>query len=448
MDVQISLTEPQTLEPAAKHSRLNPRKTIVVLSTIMALQMTSYVMILPLFARRFNQFGAGVEALGISAMAFALTSTLAAPFMGALADRFGRRLLILGSLSAYIVAFLGYLLAPSAGVLIALRGFAGAFTAGLIPAVTGLATDLAPQDRRAQWIGFVIGGASFGWIAGPIAGGMIYDRWGYSTALLGSIFMATIALVIALLAVPDSRPAPERSSPVTNRNVIDGQPKTIQNFLFNLRSTLPGSLPAFLSLLVICFVVLFAWSFIEPEFMFYAYNDLGWSSSTLGLMMSTYGVAMMLGEFAFGQFSDRLGRKPIIILGLILFSAQFIGLAFFRNQILIAAAFLIAGLGNALYDPALTASILDISPTEHRARILGIKYTAGSTGNILGPALVILVTSSLSASSIFLMASGLVLLGIFAGLTIKTETQSSRVIPDSNVVCMKASAPLPVDGAE
>ena len=174
MSVEISNFTPQTPFPVPRRRRLDTHRVIIVLSSIMALQMTSYVMILPLFARRFNEFGTGVEALGISAMAFAITSTLAAPFMGAQADRFGRRPLILGSLAAYIAAFIGFLAAPSAGVLIVLRGFAGAFTAGLIPAVIGLATDLAPENRRAQWIAFVIGGASFGWIAGPIAGGVIY----------------------------------------------------------------------------------------------------------------------------------------------------------------------------------------------------------------------------------------------------------------------------------
>ncbi|OGO38348.1 MAG: hypothetical protein A2W35_04060 [Chloroflexi bacterium RBG_16_57_11] len=407
--------------------------------------MTSYVMILPLFARRFNEFGAGVEALGISAMAFALTSTLSAPFMGALADRFGRRPLILGSLAAYIAAFFGFLLAPSAGVLIVLRGLAGAFTAGLIPAVTGLATDLAPEDRRAQWIGFVIGGASFGWIAGPIAGGMIFDRWGYSTALIVSIVMAIITFFVALLAVPESQPAPARPFPGAKRSEIESQRKNIKVFLFNFRSTLPNSLSAFILLLFICFAVLFAWAFMEPEFMFYAYNDLGWSSSMLGLVMSTYGVAMMLGEFAFGRFSDRLGRKPIIIIGLMLFSAQFIGLAFFRSYIVIAASFLIAGMGNALFDPALTASILDISPQEHRARILGIKYATGSLGNVLGPALVVLVTSSINANGIFLIAVGVVLLAIVGGLTIKTETQPSKKEPDPDVVCMKTSSSQSID---
>jgi MFS family permease len=380
MNVQIADFESQESSLAPRPRRLNSSKVIIVLSTCMALQMTSFVIIMSLFARRFTELGAGVEALGISEMAYALTSTLAAPFMGALADRIGRRPIVLISLSAYAAAFCGYLFASSAGVFIVLRGLAGAFTAGLIPAVTGLAADLAPKDRCAQWISFVSSGASFGWIAGPLAGGMIFDRWGYSTALTVSISLAILAFLVALLAVPESRLASTHSFQGAERSVKENPLKNIKVFLLNLRSSLPKSLSTFNVLLFISFAVLFAWAFIEPRAMFYAYNDLGWSSSMLGLVMSTFGVALTLGELTLGRLSDRLGRKPIIMIGLMLFSAQFIGLAFFRNYILIAVAFVIAGLGNALFDPALSASFLDISPVEHRSRMLGIKGMVGSYG--------------------------------------------------------------------
>ena len=161
-------------------------------------------------------------------------------------------------------------------------------------------------------------------------------------------------------------------------------------------------------LLCIYFAVMFAWAFIEPSFMFYAYDDMGWNSSMLGLVMSTYGIAMMLGEFGLSHLSDRFGRKPVIIVGLALFSAQFIGLAFSRDYVLIAVTFVLAGLGNALFDPALSASILDIAPAGHQARILGIKSTAGSLGNILGPAMVVLcMPSSLHRASSWLPPASL-----------------------------------------
>ena len=426
MNTQLSHAEEQARTPAPHNSVTNPvshQRIIILLSICMALQMTSFVMILPLFSRRFSEFGAGVEALGMSSMAYALAATLAAPFMGALADRLGRRRLVLGSLVVYALAFTGYRFASSAVTFILLRALAGAFTAGLVPAVLGIVADVAPLDRRAQWIGFVNGGASIGWIAGPILGGILYDRWGYSLALDVSILVAVVTFTMAFLMVPETQKKLVRLEESNRRRFWSSDLKTsVRTF----RSTLPPSLSSFLTLLSISFAVMFAWAFIEPKFMFYTYDDLGWSSSMLGLVMSTYGIALTLGEFSLSRLSDRLGRKPVILLGLFLFIAQFAGLAFFRNYILIAVSFVIAGLGNALFDPALSAAILDIAPVEHQARSMGIKSTAGSLGNILGPVLIVLFTPILEARGIFLAATGIVCLSILFFATAQMRPRFGR----------------------
>jgi MFS transporter, DHA1 family, multidrug resistance protein len=387
----------------------------------MALQMTSYVIILPLFARRFGELGAGVEALGASTMAYALAGTLAAPFMGALADRFGRRRVVLGSLAAYVLAFTSYLFASSVLAFVVLRGLAGALTAGLIPAVTGLAADLAPADRRAKWIGIVNGGASVGWIAGPVLGGWLYDRWGYETALLVSIVLAVVTFLTAYLTVP--APRPQTSQPAGQ--APPGPPATTgaQPAARGLSRSLPRPLSVFAVLLGGSSAVMFAWAFIEPTFMFYAYDQLGWTSSMLGLVMSTYGIAFMLGEFGLGHLSDRLGRKPVIVIGMLLFTAQFLGLALARDYAFIAVSFVVAGLGNALFDPAMSAAILDITPAGHQARILGLKGTAGSLGNVLGPGLVVLATPFLSPRSIFLAATSIVGLAVLCLLSVRMDNQ-------------------------
>jgi MFS family permease len=144
----------------------------------------------------------------------------------------------------------------------------------------------------------------------------------------------------------------------------------------------------------------------------------------LGLVMSFFGISMALGEFGLGRLSDRLGRYPVIVLGLLLFGAQFVGLALFQNYVLIAATFVVAGLGSALLEPALSAAVLDIAPTAHQARALGIKSTAGSLGNILGPALVVLLASSLAARGIFLAATGIVCVIILFILSVQIRSRS------------------------
>lgn len=381
---------------------------LIALAFCMALQMTGFVMLLPLFARRFESFGAGVEALGVSAMAFALTSTFAAPFMWMLADRFGRRPLILISLAAYGVAFCGYLLANSAWQLIVLRGVSGIFTAGLLPAMASMVGDLAPGNRRAQWIGIVNGGASTGWILGPFFGGLLYDRFGYVVPFAASILIEFGALLIAVFRIPEThKPA---ALPTNTRLAWSIGWKQLR-----ARST-------FLLLLLTTFGVMFAWAFVEPEFMFYGYDDLGWTSAQLGLIMSAYGMAFMTGEFALGKLSDRRGRKPVLVMGLVLFSAQFIGLVIFREVAWIVVSFLVAGLGNALYDPTLNAMILDIATPEKSASMIGLKNTAGSLGSLLGPALVVLITPFAGPQAVFLISAVLVTtLALACGLVLRSQ---------------------------
>lgn len=404
------------------HKSRQTRSTLIALAFCMALIMIGFVMILPLFARRFESFGEGVEALGISAMAFALTTTIAAPFMGMLSDRFGRRPIILLSLSGLVLAFSGYLFANTAEMLILLRGVAGIFMAGLLPAMTTIVGDLAPGDRRGQWIGIVNGGGSAGWIVGPLLGGFLYDRFGYVVPFAASIAMAGGALLLALFLIP------ETYVPSAHAN----QPRL--SWARGLRAL--SAWPTLSLLMFITFGVMFAWAFIEPQFMFYAYDDLSWTSSQLGLVMSAYGVAFMFGEFAFGQLSDRRGRKPVLLLGLVLFSAQFIGLVIFRQPIWIVVSFILAGLGNALYDPASSALVLDITPPDYTARVMGLKSTAGSLGNLLGPALVVLITPYAGPQAVFLISAVLVLTLAFAvwlALRVPERTQVTGQLAEAAV---------------
>jgi MFS family permease len=283
--------------------------------------------------------------------------------------------------------------------------------------------DLAPANGRAQWVGILGGGSSIGWIVGPIIGGMLYDKFGFAAALLAAIGMAALTFAVALVSVPETRPHTAR--PQATRAQGSTRSPSLRKRWQLFRLSLPSASASLVLALSIYFAITFAWAFIEPRFMFYAYDDLRWSSSMLGLMMSTFGFACMLGEFGLGRLSDRFGRKPVIVLGLLLFSAQFLGLALARDYVIIGASFIIAGLGSALLDPALSASILDVAPRGAQGQLLGLKSTAGSVGSIAGPLLIVLISSGFEARSIFFGAAGIVLLSLLITLFVKTAAGSS-----------------------
>ena len=128
-------------------------------------------------------------------MSFALAQLVAAPFMGSLADRYGRRPLILLSLAAFAAANIGFLLVSSTTGFIIIRVLEGALTAGLFPAAMGVVADVVPENERAKWVGIVMGSYGAGLIFGPVVGGILYDGWGFTAPFITSAIMAIIALV-------------------------------------------------------------------------------------------------------------------------------------------------------------------------------------------------------------------------------------------------------------
>ncbi|MES0361868.1 MAG: MFS transporter, partial [Anaerolineales bacterium] len=181
------------------------RSVIILLAASVGLMMTGFGIILPIFARRLGEFGSGVEALGLMTMSFALAQLVAAPFMGSLADRYGRRPLILLSLAAFAAANVGFLLVSSTTGFIIIRVLEGALSAGLFPAAMGVVADVVPEDQRARWVGIVMGSYGAGLIFGPVVGGVLYDGWGFAAPFITSAIMAIIALVAAVVMVPETR---------------------------------------------------------------------------------------------------------------------------------------------------------------------------------------------------------------------------------------------------
>ncbi|MCP4418463.1 MAG: MFS transporter [Chloroflexi bacterium] len=410
---------------------MEPRRAriiIILLAICMALQMTGYGMIFPLFARKIGDLGDGVEVLATSVMAYSLAGVIAAPFMGSLADRFGRRPLLLSSLAVFTAAFTGYYLATTSLAFIVIRGLAGALTAGLGPATMGIVADIAPEKERARWIGIVSGGTSAGFIIGPVMGGLLYDKWGYAPPFMGSIGMALITFLIAFFIIPETHAREERRRDALHQKRA-ARVAPEKSAAGSFWASLPHPLLAFGILLFINLSMIFAWFFIDPQLPFYVFDELGWSTAQFGAAISFYGWAMLVGNLTLGQSSDWLGRKPILIIGLVLHSAQYVGLMFTNIYWVIITAFVIAGLGEALLNPALNAAYLDITPEEHRSRAMGIKGAIGSLGSLLAPALVMVVIRFVPPQSAFLISAALILstaLLVFIALRLPDRAKEAR----------------------
>jgi len=397
------------------------RNIILLLAACVALMMTGFGIILPVFARRLGEFGAGVQELGLMTLSFALAQFFAAPIMGSMADRYGRRPLIILALTSFTLANIAFLLADSIAAFVAIRAVEGALGAGLFPAAMGVVADVVPDRERARWVGIVMGGYAAGFLLGPVGGGVLYDSWGFAAPFLISAVMAALGLLAAILFVPETRTAEiRRREKLERRRQSDRTPE--QNTFLD---SLPRPIYILSVLLFIDFILIFAFAFVEPEMVFYLYDDLGWTTVMFGVVIAAYGLLTVLGQGLLGQLSDRFGRKPIIVLGLLLTLAFYGGLAFvtsFPVMLLLAA---IAGLGEALIMPALSAFYMDITKGQHRSRVMGLKESAAALGGVVGPLLVFAIADLTVARQVFLLSFVLILLTLALVVVFLKEPQKS-----------------------
>jgi MFS family permease len=382
-------------------SLMRRRNIVLLLAGCIALLMTGFGIILPVFARRLMEFGAGVETLGLMTMSFALAQFVAAPFMGSLADRIGRRPLIIVALVAYIAANIGFLFAPTTAAFIVVRTFEGALTAGLFPSAMGIVADISPVDERGRWSGILMGAYGAGFIFGPVIGGFLYDGWGFAMPFILSAAMAFLSLIAAIILVPETRSevVRHRDQLLQRREIqLSGDKKS------SLWDSIPRPLTVFGTLLLLDFMIVFSFAFVEPQMIFYFYEELSWTTIQFGVIVGAYGGSLVISQLLFGRLSDRFARKPVIIIGMLLYATFYISLAIITSYPFMFLAAVISGIGEALVMPALSAYYFDITSEQHRSRVLGIKESAASLGGVLGPLLVVGVSAMTTPQGVFIFA--------------------------------------------
>jgi MFS family permease len=398
------------------------RNIILLLSGSVALMMTGYGLVMPVFARRLSEFGDGVEELGLMTMSFALAQMIGAPIMGSLADSKGRRPIILLALTTVTLQYIGYTLAPSTIVFILIRGAAGFLSAGLFPASMGVVSDLVAENQRARWAGIIMGSYAVGMIFGPVIGGVLYDSFGYAAPFILSAIVAFLALVAALIMIPETRTSEARNREILrNRHASPDQAQKT-----SIWDALPRPLTVFGTLLTIDFISSFSFAFVEPMMIFYFYDVLNWTTTQFGVLVGVYGLFSVAGQMGLGQLSDKWGRKPLIIAGLIPNILFFAGLAVLTDYYLMMVGAAFAGIGNALIAPAANAFYLDITAEEFRSRIIGVKGSFLSLGGVLGPLAVAAVAGVIPSQQAFWIASGLVLIALILGVIFLREPQHAK----------------------
>lgn len=250
---------------------------------------------------------------GLIATSYGALQFLTAPLLGRLADRYGRRPVLLASLGFLGADYLAHAWSPTVLSLLIFHGLAGAF-AGTGTVVNAYVADVTPPAGRARAYGLIGAAFSLGFVGGPALGGLL-GAVDVRLPFLGAALLAFANVAYGLLILPESRPG-DRTTPLTLTSPLGALSAV-------LRRPVLGRLAA------ARFCSDIARNVHQSLWTFFVTFQLAWGTARTGLVMAAGALAgAAFSARAIGPVVRLLGDKRAAVLGAVLSTVSFIGTAF------------------------------------------------------------------------------------------------------------------------
>jgi len=302
---------------------------------------------------------------GLATFTAAGAAVVSRLFIGTLADRMGRKpVMILGGVIAAVTPVL-YGVSAAMPALLAARALAGIGIAAFSTGFQALLADLVPPERRGEAFGWGGNSMALASLVGPLVGDWVTSHWGFSIvfALAG---IAGLLCVVAALIIRELSRQGEISSPP-----FQGLRETLA--LHNVRASVVAVSPMGMAYGAL---VTF-WPLVAQQ------NHL----NTAGAFYSVYALGMLAVQTLAGRLSDRIGRARVMLPGMLLAGAAFAMIPAARSD---AASLLVAfacGAGLGIARTAIDALALDGVPATLRATAVAVEFTMNDLWIGLGSAL-------------------------------------------------------------
>nr|WP_174763876.1 MFS transporter [Anabaena sp. UHCC 0253] len=361
--------------------------------------------LLPTLPLYIEHIGATKQEIGIVMGSFAIGMLLFRPQMGALADRRGRKIVLLIGMSVAAIAPFGYLFVKSIIPLMVIRSFHGISIAAFATAYISLVGDLAPENRRGEVVGYMSLVNPLGVAIGPAIGGFLQELAGYTPLFLSS---ATLGFLGLLCIIPIVNP-PVVIKPINSKNdnfwqLLTSPRVRIPAIVLLLSGLTLGSLHTFISL------------FIKSTGV-----DLN-----AGFFFTAAAISSFSCRLVTGKASDRYGRGLFVTMSLIAYTLSMICIWQANTPFMFLLGAFMEGAASGTLIPMISVLMTDRALPHERGRIFGASLMGFDIGLAIASPIFGTFAETLGYRSMFGFTTGLTILA-----TIIFLTQSSRNIPQS-----------------
>lgn len=281
---------------------------LIIVLAVVYIDMLGVGLAYPILPRLVEQFERGNVSnasyvVGFLASAYSLMQFVFAPLMGALSDRFGRRPVILLSLSGAGCAYMLLAAAPTLAFLAAARLVAGAM-GGSFSTASAYMADISPPEKRGQNFGLIGAAFGFGFVTGPVIGGLL-GAINLHLPFFAAGCLCIVNLTFGYLALPESLAISNRKHFALRHANPVGALREVWRY------------PSVFGLMVILVLAMFANRVPEVTWVLYTGYRFQWGPLEIGLSLAMVGVVFVVGQGWFTRILiPRIGDRRAILVGL------------------------------------------------------------------------------------------------------------------------------------
>jgi MFS family permease len=375
------------------------------LLSVMFINILGFGIVVPLLPFYGASFHAPPWQIALIFSAYSLGSFIGEPFWGRLSDRIGRKPILVSTVLANCACYGLLAFAPNIWLAFAIR-FAGGMAAGNGSVVQGYIADVTPPELLAGRMARLGASYNIGFILGPFVGGMLAKPSagpiGFQIPLLAASALALCSAIGIVLAVRESRARRSREARPSSSWSTAG---------------LIARHPVIGPLVLLTFLVGFAFNGIESVFALWAHHRYAWQPVQVGLCFGVSGLIASPTQFLLtGVLSRRYGEARMLAIGMAGAVVTLAAMPFVGGGWEVYALMAASALASSIAYPNAGALISRAVDAHNQGRIMGFNNAASALSRVAGPQAASLAFAAVSADSPFFLGAVLTVPAIWLAL--------------------------------
>jgi DHA1 family multidrug resistance protein-like MFS transporter len=388
------------------------KRNLLVLSVTTFLASAGWTQIMPFLPLFIKDLGVHDHLAFWSGMVMAsqtIATIVMMPFWGKIADKYGRKLMIIRAGICLSLIYLGMSLCQSLWQLLVLRVLNGVLT-GFVPSSMTLVATNSPQSESARNVSLLQSTVAFGTIAGPTIGSVVAGVVGYRGSMVVSFLAVGFAVSLVAWLVEER----QKASPKEKTSLWQD---------FRLAFHMPVLLTAMLADMVAGLVTMSS----QPILILHLQNMVGKAADTFcGPIFSLPGLAVVLTNYSWCRIGEKKSFQKIVLLGLTGMGLVNLAQGFAGNVWLFAGLYFLGGVFAAAVSPNTAALVATKVDSSFQGRAFAIQQSSRNFGSLVAPLLAGVIGTYFDFHWLFIIIGSSAVIGMFL-IRLQVRTWTSGI---------------------